>query len=230
MRGERACCCTAGIFDQHRRLDFHESALIEVTADRGNDLRALDEHILRTRIHDQVDIALTIAQICVRESVELLRKDLKTLGKKGDLLCMNGSLTLLRRENESLHTDDIAHVEFLKCRIILTEVIAGYIDLDVAVAVLHICEGSLAHDALLHQTSCDGHFLTFEGFIVVKYLFCMLFLIVRHDLKGILSLRNKIRELLAAYLPQLIEILRCCAVSLIPVFGHVRFSPFITII
>ncbi len=132
---------------------------------------------------------------------------------------MNGSLTLLRRENESLHTDDIAHVEFLKCRIILTEVIAGYIDLDVAVAVLHICEGSLAHDALLHQTSCDGHFLALEGFIVVKYLFCMLFLIVRHD-----------RELLAAYLPQLIEILRCCAVSLIPVFGHVRFSPFITII
>ena len=80
MRDERTRGRAARVVDKHRRLDFHEIPRVEIAADAGNDLRPLDEGRLDLRVHDEVDISLAVADVRVRQAVELLRKNLQGFG------------------------------------------------------------------------------------------------------------------------------------------------------
>ena len=57
---------------QHRRLDLDEAALVQEAADRGDDARALDEHLARVVVDDEVEVALAVARLDVGEAVVLL--------------------------------------------------------------------------------------------------------------------------------------------------------------
>ena len=73
---EGSCRGAAGVRDQHGGLDLHEALLVQKTADLRDDLAALDKGIAHVLVHDEVDIALTVARIAVGEPVPLLRQRL----------------------------------------------------------------------------------------------------------------------------------------------------------
>ena len=63
----------AGIGDQHGGFNFDEALTVQILADGGDDLRALEEGIADLLVHDQIEVALAIAGIGIGQSVELLR-------------------------------------------------------------------------------------------------------------------------------------------------------------
>ena len=67
----------AGVGDEHGCLNLDEVLSVEVTADSRDDLGALDEGVLDLGVHDQVDVALTVAQVGVSKSVVLLGQGLE---------------------------------------------------------------------------------------------------------------------------------------------------------
>ena len=80
----------------------------------------------------------------------------KLLGEKCYGMGMNRDLAHLCCEYKALDADDIADIHSLEVFVgILTEVIAAYIALDVALEILDVAEGSFTHDTLGHNTSCD---------------------------------------------------------------------------
>ncbi len=129
---------------------------------------------------------------------------------------MNRDLAGLRFEGEALDTDNIADIEALEVGItLISEIIAGDIDLDIAVPVENIAEGRLAHNALVHHAAgnTDRH-----GFLrvipvrihlaaeLVKMLFdlgAVMGLVERCNLKRIPARRLQCRELLPAHLHKL---------------------------
>ena len=74
VRDERARCCAAGDCREYRRLDLEVIAVIEVLTDGLDDLRALAEGIADLRIHDEVEVALAIADVDILQAMELLRQ------------------------------------------------------------------------------------------------------------------------------------------------------------
>ena len=53
----------------HRGLDFDEAVRVESAAHRLHQLRALQKNFADFRIHDQIDVALAVAQFDVGEAV-----------------------------------------------------------------------------------------------------------------------------------------------------------------
>ena len=70
------CRSSSGVAHEDRRLHFHKALSVQISPDRAENLRTLDKGIFYLRVHDQVHISLAIADIRVRQAVELLRKDL----------------------------------------------------------------------------------------------------------------------------------------------------------
>ena len=66
----------------HRRFDFEKSARVEEAPNRRDDVRPHFEDPARIRIHDQVEIALPVADLDIGEAVPLLRQRQMTLGEK----------------------------------------------------------------------------------------------------------------------------------------------------
>ena len=80
MRLKRPCRSPACIAHKHRRLHLKEPLSVQMPPDCTYDLRTLDKCIPYLRVHNEIHIPLTVAHIRIRQPVELLRKDLKTLG------------------------------------------------------------------------------------------------------------------------------------------------------
>ena len=83
--------------------------------------------------------------------MELLRKNLKALGKKGHFVCVNGDLTGLCGECFSLYAYDITDIHFLEIFVcIFTDAVSCHINLDISLKVLNVAERSLTHNTLKH--------------------------------------------------------------------------------
>ena len=63
-------------------------------------------------IHDQVYISLTITGICVSQTMEFLRQNLKALGKKCNFCRMNRNLTCFCLEYFTFDTENITYIIF----------------------------------------------------------------------------------------------------------------------
>ena len=149
MGDERTSRRTARNGVQTRGLNLHKTAGIHKVADLAHDSGALLKGIAYLRVDDQVNIALTVTHIGVLQTVPLLRQRCKVFGEQRQLGYGNRNLTLLGAEYLALDTDDIADIELLAALVyVLAYVVALDVKLQTAVAVAHIREGSLAHDAL----------------------------------------------------------------------------------
>ena len=71
---KRSCCCAACIGNEHRSFDLHKALRIEVSSDRGDDLRTLDEGILDLGVADEVGISLSVTNVCICQTVPLFRQ------------------------------------------------------------------------------------------------------------------------------------------------------------
>ena len=62
---------------------------------------------------------------------------------------MNGSLAGLGLEYRSLNTHNVSDIQLLEAAILLfSDIVARNINLNSAAKILHVAEGSLAHDTL----------------------------------------------------------------------------------
>ena len=74
MRDERPRHRAARDRLHHRRLDFHEPERVEELSQVLHDAGARAEHLAALVVHDQVDVALPVAQLLVGEPVPLVRQ------------------------------------------------------------------------------------------------------------------------------------------------------------
>ena len=226
MGDERTGRSAAGDGVEDRGLDFDVPGIIHGLADAGDDLRTLDERVLDVRVHDEVNVALTVPGVRVLEAVELLRQGQQGLGKKFRAGGVNGDLAGLRLEDFTGDFEDVADVPCLLEGLVVVdaEVVSGDIDLDVALAVLDLSERRLAHDAAGDHTTADGDFFVFEVFIVVLDLHALRRLGGGHDLERVVARFLHGMELIDADLAQAVGILlRSRILLLLVVISHGAF-------
>ena len=89
MRDERPRGGTSGDRLHHRRLDFEKSTGDEELANGLHGPRALDEHVPRCRVGDQVDVALPVALLLVRHAVEFLRQRSQRLHQQAHAIALH---------------------------------------------------------------------------------------------------------------------------------------------
>ena len=137
---------------QHRRLDLEELARVEERAQRADDRRPLPEHEAHLVVHDQVGVALPVADLHVRQAVPFLGERPERFRQELDALGADRDLPRLRHEHGSLHADPIPQVQIhgagegLRSERVLAEV-----HLLRSQAVLDVREGGLAVSALGHE-------------------------------------------------------------------------------
>ena len=157
---------------QNRGLHFKVALFVQIVTHRVDQQCALDERIFDMRVHDEVDVALTVTLLRILESVidhtVLLfddRQRAHRLAKDGKLLHVDADFACLRGEHETFHADNITDVQFLENAVIhrfvlaWTNVVTFGIDLDFAHGILQYVEGDGTHNALTHNTSGNAHLL-----------------------------------------------------------------------
>ena len=220
MGHKRSCRCAARIGNEHRSFHLHEITAVKETTNFLNDCGSLLEGLADILIHDEIHISLAIADIGILQSVELLRKRLQRLGKKDQFLRMDRNLSGLCAEREALDADDVTDVQALECCIgVISQVIAGDINLNSAVAVLKIGKGCLSHYALEQHAACDRNLcgflhiisfliqLTCELIEMIQNFLRMMSLIIFCNLKRILAFCLQLCQLFSSYLFQLTDVL-----------------------
>ena len=111
VRDERPRERAAGDRLHHRRLDFQESAGVEEPADGCDDSRPRLEHLPRIRIDDEIEIALPVPRLDVRQPVPLLRKWQQSLDEKLETLGPDRELFGLRPEDPPFDADVVAEID-----------------------------------------------------------------------------------------------------------------------
>ena len=205
---ERSGCRTACIGHQHGSLHLQKALSVEITPDGGNDFGSQDKGPLAFLIHDQIDITLPVAQICIGKTMELFRENLQRFGKKSDFFGMNGNFSRLCFKDMPLDPDDVADVKLLECLIgFRSNLVPGHIALNVAFQILYIAKRRLAHDALAHHSSGNGHLFIFPLGKMILNLFGMMRLVEFYNLKRIRSRLLQFLQLISSDLPQTADFL-----------------------
>ena len=206
---ERTSRRTARNGVQARGLNLHKTAGIHKVADLAHDSGALLKGIAYLRVDDQVNIALTVTHIGILQTVPLLRQRCKVFGEQRQLGYGNRNLTLLGTEYLALDTDDIADIELLVALVyVLAYIVALDVKLQTAVAVAHIREGSLAHDALGHHAACQTDGLAFQLVKMLVNIGGIVIALKAHLLERVLARSLQLCQLLAANALQLVQFLR----------------------
>ncbi len=94
-----------------RRLDLEEPGLVQDRADGAHDVAARTEHVGHGRVRDQIDVALPVAQLDVRQAVPLLRERPHRLRDETQRARRDRELAALARRERALGLDDVADVE-----------------------------------------------------------------------------------------------------------------------
>ena len=155
VRDERLRHGAAGDHLHHRRLDLHEAERLEEVAQVLHDARALAEHLAALVAHDQVDIALPVALLDVREAMPLVGQRPQRLDQQPHALGLDGELAGLGLEERALGAEDVAHVPALEGVVGVAERLLLQEHLDGTAVVLQLGEARLAHDALGHHATGD---------------------------------------------------------------------------
>ena len=222
---------TTRIWHKHRCLDFHEAAVIQEPADLADDLRALHEGVAHLGVHDQIQISLTVADVRVLKTMELLRQRNQVLGQECQLVRMDGDLSHLRAEYKSFHADDVSDVHLFEGLVrLLPEAVTRDINLDVSETVLDIAERGLAHHTLAHHAAGDGNLFPFHLLKVLFDVRRVVRLVIRRDDERIVPFCLEIRKLLPADLQQLIHILLRLWLLLLLLVLLCHLCPFLIII
>ena len=156
VRDERLCVRAAQDGVQKRRFHLIETLVLHVAADGGHDLEALLEDLLDLGVHDQVDVALAITRLLVRQAVELLGQRADGLAEQLEGRDGNRELAAARAHHSALDADPVAHIKVLQAA---EGLFAQFVD---AAEQLHVARGvaqtqkcDLALHALGHDTAGD---------------------------------------------------------------------------
>ena len=158
MRNERLSRSAALNGLQNRRFNFDVAIRFHVTAERGKDGGALAEGVAHVFVHDEVDVALAIAGLFVREAMELLGERTHSLRKQRKGARSNGELAALRAHDNALDVHDVAQIKVAqKLPIGLGHVVDAAEKLNVGRGVAHHEEHDFALTTLGYNTAADFH-------------------------------------------------------------------------
>ena len=183
MSGERAGAGTAGNGLQRWCFNLGVAGFVEHAAYGANHGGALQEGVLHAVVHNEVDVALAIAQLGVFKSVVghavlLLydRQRTQRFAEHGQSLGVNRYFAGLGAEHKTRYAHKVADVEqFLEHHVIEvlvfvgTKLVAVNIHLNAALAVLNFHKRSLAHNAAAHHASGNAH-LAWLGVVAEGFL------------------------------------------------------------
>src|SRR5262245_60200645 len=97
----------------HWRFDFDVTALIQKIANPFDDLASRHEHLARFLVCYQVQIALSVTDLHVRQTVPLFRQRKERLREEINPLCMDRQLVGFRPKQIASDTDKITNVQKL---------------------------------------------------------------------------------------------------------------------
>ena len=166
MRDERLCVCATKDLLENRGLNLHVAVRFHKLADDGYDLGALAEHVADLRVHDEVNVALTITDLAVGEAVELLRQRTQRLGKDLQRGNCQGELAAARTHDSAGCADDVAKVEKTQeLPVLLVEVVDAAEELNLAGIVLYHDKRDLA--LVADGADAAGHRIDFLASLAV---------------------------------------------------------------
>ena len=142
----------------HRCLDFEISAFIEVAAYCLEYQGALHECFADACVHEEIDVALAVAQFHICQAMILLRQRQHGLGEKRNGLYVQAEFAGAGAEEVPAHSNVIAEVEQLvELEGFLSDRVQTHINLQTLSALLQMREPGLALAANCHESSGDGY-------------------------------------------------------------------------
>ncbi len=156
MRRKRLGVGAAQGLLQDGRLDLEVALALHVTADARDDLTALAEGVAHLGIHDEVHVALAVADLAIREAMELLGQGAQRLGEQLHMRGAHRELTATRAHDGARGANDVAEVKLAeKCPVVLGQVVDAAEELNGASHVLEHDKASLA--LLAESTDAPRH-------------------------------------------------------------------------
>src|SRR5690606_14568012 len=107
MRHKRLGRCATGNRMQHGGFDFKKAGLEHELTYATNGFAARYKGAARFFGHDEIDIALAVAQLLVGNPVELVGQGTQRLGQQSNLLGMDRQLALIGFENLALDSKNV---------------------------------------------------------------------------------------------------------------------------
>src|SRR5260370_5809441 len=111
MSHERLCRSAPGDRVKHRRLDLDVAALGEMAADRRYRPAAPEQRVAALRVHDQVEIALAIAQLDIGQPMIFFGQGAQRLRENRNIRGVDRKLAARRPPNQAFNADQITDVE-----------------------------------------------------------------------------------------------------------------------
>ena len=192
VRHERARGRAARERLHHRRLHLDEAARVEEAADEPHDLRPDLERPARLRRDDEVDVALPVLPLDVRQAVPLVGQRPQGLREEIEGARPHGQLPRARPEDRSGDSHVVAEVELLqKLPVARAERVLLHVSLHAVNAVREVEEDRLPHladreDAARHADEPIGLGRGVEGGGVLGRPFRN---DVRHEMRGVPAIR-----------------------------------------
>ena len=184
---------------QNGSVHLQVAPAVQELAHGGDDGAALAEGIAHLGVDNAVHIPLAVAQVGILQAVELLRQYLEGLAQQRQALDMNGDFARLGAEHHAAHAQDVADVILLEIGIgVHTQIVPGYINLNIALAVQQVGEGGLAHHAAGGHAARQGHRLPLQLVKTVDHVAAVVGHIIAGQLVGVLPCVNQRLQLLAA--------------------------------
>lgn len=167
---EWTCGCAPCDGMKHWGFYFEEGTFIKVTTHCGDDFGAHHEGVLYVRIHDQVNVALTIAKFGIGQAVIFFRKWTHGLAEVFELAHFDTEFATVGNEYVTSDANDVADVRFFEepVHVFANHILAG-VDLDVAGKVHHICKAGFPLTTLCHDATGDFYFFAAfnEGILIL---------------------------------------------------------------
>mmetsp|Transcript_4461 Transcript_4461/g.9995 ORF Transcript_4461/g.9995 Transcript_4461/m.9995 type:complete len:285 (-) Transcript_4461:499-1353(-) len=146
---------------QHGSLDLQESLGVKLTSQTRRDFGTFVKSVPHRRVHDEIEMAVTIPFRNVRETVVLVWQGQRRFGKHGPLLGVQRELSLVSTADGSLGADDIAGIGprlevFERLGIAFAETLFVELKLDGPGFVLQRVECKFAEDTTGHDSARHG--------------------------------------------------------------------------
>ena len=166
VRLKRAGISTTGHALQHRRFDLQKVALIEPATHGAHRHGPAPEGFAGVGRHDQIQVALAVALLHIRQAVPLIGQGLEALAEHGPALDLHRKLTAIGAAQAALHADQVTGIhqrsEVSESLGVLRHgrLEGGLLNkqLNRTGFISQGEEGELAHHAASHHPACHGHF------------------------------------------------------------------------
>ena len=110
MGDERAGIRPAGLRLQHRRFDLEELTLVQPTANAAHRQRTASERLPGLGGHDEIQVALAVALLHIRQAMPLVRQRLQRLAEHGPVAHLHRQFPTVGASQDAGHPQPVAGI------------------------------------------------------------------------------------------------------------------------